>query len=1354
MRRSLVILSLIAQCAYATTYYVRTTGNDGNAGTSSGTAFLTIGKAQNVAVPGDIINIGNGTFSGSSNVIGGVNWVTYTITAPDTAMFTSGAYALFNGIHGVTIDGGTHYGFRFRNCTARSIKITRQSYRITVKGCIVSVTDKSIGSNEPIYVANDSTGAYYVDQTGTVHGIVFERIRALGEGNAPDSVGATPGSPLGPGTSAQGSRDMLIVGDVDTMSIKDCFFTNVNHYAITLKTLVDRVYMKRDTAYWNHGGFSGNGPVGQVVMEDCFTMGGAYNTQGHGTLGQFGFTNSIFRFNIFCQDTVTRGLTLNVGVSASTIDPYDDIIPRCQQWYNNTFSWARITPRWGNAYPAPDSFSAVFGFVEGGDSPSDINRMNQNYALNNIIYSGSRQVPILMRNEEVENISTSDSNYWDGNIAYNYATNPIQSWYYETLNLRRDTANVDLVYGEVTNTNIVRSFTTLHTMYPRSWGASNQYAQPDFVDATNHKFEPTSTSVVVNASVPLTLVNDAGGGGKTMVVDNARPFTDGWGGWFPGDSIKIGSQNAVGVTGVNYLTNTITLSSSRSWGDNDEVFLRRGGVEANDVGAKQYGSSAPTSLEISTSSSLPGGTKSFSYSTSIAAANGTAPYSFALAPYSGSLPSGLSLSSAGVISGTPTGIGTSAFTVQVTDAVSATATKAFTLTIADYTSTPPIQKLWACDGQEIIRWDTRDCPARDRDSNLVWNETAGSINIFALKNDVASFQVVLEAGATSVDSVNVDLRFLQQAGVADIKNTAANCTTFVGRDIEGFLESYVHLTETSNERAATIFWHNSYPTPTDKYIGWVPQQLVPLEAPRGTFLRGSDTLQGGAGGPTGPGFRIYANKNAVVWYDVRVDKSKPSGLYTGELLVYRKSRGDTLFRVPVNLTVYNHRLSDTSHLPTMMHLHDIDVASRGGVSLYTPYYWSWLQRADFFYRRHRIDMILTKESVDSLNAHRKGVYSGTSYTPANGYEGQGQGRGNGLYIVALWNVNNIDYPTTGYRINQVGPYEDTQSGWRNLSDAFEQFFLTNAPHVLRAVEQIDEPKNHDEDGGVQRSAIHSRAAWIRTGTGVGRNIHTFIPNGWLDPWTVEGVPAYGWVSDISMWAQNPFSVSWGLGYNTANYNPRSTAPGGKADEYTVEEVVELGAANPTPTTISTYNGSPGYTPVVGSLDVPLTEPLLFSVLAMKYNLPWLWYWSGTYWSQTGDVNANPWVETNYAMNQSDDGNLVYYGRDKMYPADDRGVNTFIASLRLKAVRDGLRMAEMMYDCRRYGVYDTTWTRTMGVFAGFNDYRFSQFQHDSPPPWAQTGYLVEGVRKKMALALDAGTEEPPAENPVGWILLRR
>lgn len=88
-----------------------------------------------------------------------------------------------------------------------------------------------------------------------------------------------------------------------------------------------------------------------------------------------------------------------------------------------------------------------------------------------------------------------------------------------------------------------------------------------------------------------------------------------------------------------------------------------------------------------TTGSLPNGQTNVAYSATLAATGGTTPYTWSVS--TGSLPVGLTLNaSTGVISGTPTGSGTSSFTITVTDANSLSGSANLAITIS---SVPVLQ---------------------------------------------------------------------------------------------------------------------------------------------------------------------------------------------------------------------------------------------------------------------------------------------------------------------------------------------------------------------------------------------------------------------------------------------------------------------------------------------------------------------------------------------------------------------------------------------------------------------------------------------------------------------------------------
>jgi hypothetical protein len=151
------------------------------------------------------------------------------------------------------------------------------------------------------------------------------------------------------------------------------------------------------------------------------------------------------------------------------------------------------------------------------------------------------------------------------------------------------------------------------------------------------------------------------------------------------------------------------------------------------------------------------------YSQTITGSGGAGPYTFDVT--AGTLPPGLTLTSAGVLAGTPTAAGTSTFTVRATDANGCTANIAYTVVIAPAVPVPPV------------------CPAITLAPSSLPNGTVG----------VAYVQTVTGSGGTGPYSFGVTAGalpagvILTSGGVLSGTPSAAGPATFTvrGTDANG-----------------------------------------------------------------------------------------------------------------------------------------------------------------------------------------------------------------------------------------------------------------------------------------------------------------------------------------------------------------------------------------------------------------------------------------------------------------------------------------------------------------------------------------------------------------------------------------
>ena len=144
-------------------------------------------------------------------------------------------------------------------------------------------------------------------------------------------------------------------------------------------------------------------------------------------------------------------------------------------------------------------------------------------------------------------------------------------------------------------------------------------------------------------------------------------------------------------------------------------------TDAVNVSATKALSIAVTSTPSVTTASLAEVTVGQSVSTTLAATGGTTPYTWSVS--SGALPTGISLSGAGALTGTPTAAGTYGFSAKVTDAGSQEATRALSWTV---NAAPSITTLSLPSGQPAVAY-SQTLSATGGTGARTWSVSSGAL---------------------------------------------------------------------------------------------------------------------------------------------------------------------------------------------------------------------------------------------------------------------------------------------------------------------------------------------------------------------------------------------------------------------------------------------------------------------------------------------------------------------------------------------------------------------------------------------------------------------------------------------------
>jgi len=137
-------------------------------------------------------------------------------------------------------------------------------------------------------------------------------------------------------------------------------------------------------------------------------------------------------------------------------------------------------------------------------------------------------------------------------------------------------------------------------VYPIEW-SDNMGVNPQFIGPLNGDLHLASNSPMIDAADFLTSTKTSGRG-KTIQIDDASYFHDGWG-IIEGDVIQLEGQTVMArIVSINYDLNTILVDKDLSWNAGDGISLAYSG-SAPDIGAYEYKSNGsslnpPTALKI------------------------------------------------------------------------------------------------------------------------------------------------------------------------------------------------------------------------------------------------------------------------------------------------------------------------------------------------------------------------------------------------------------------------------------------------------------------------------------------------------------------------------------------------------------------------------------------------------------------------------------------------------------------------------------------------------------------------------------------------------------------------------------
>lgn len=581
-----------------------------------------------------------------------------------------------------------------------------------------------------------------------------------------------------------------------------------------------------------------------------------------------------------------------------------------------------------------------------------------------------------------------------------------------------------------------------------------------------------------------------------------------------------------------------------------------------------------------------------------------------------------------------------------------------------------LERIWGVDDGEKIKQEDISNPLSIDEKNEVWKN--GSINIFGGRNEIIAFQLILQSTGSGAKNVNVSISNLMNGNyiIPGSADGSKDPFDYRNRNIELFTEHYLKI----ERRSPALWFFSDDAAPSEYYSGWVPDCLIPFSA---------STERGGAP------FNIKPKTNQGIWVDIFIPKDALAGNYKGKATITVAEK--VVSNIPINLKVYDFTLSDSTHIQNMFGYYPEAIAKRHGVKTESLEYFNLEARYFQLAHRHRFDLVTKVSNLSDMTKYYKRYYTGEIYTPGNLYQGPGE------------NIGNITF-SIGYGGSIPDEYGDnvrsmTRESWWKGSDAWENWFIQNAPGVKRHKYLFpDEPEFKGPAGAKgtgSMDTIKMQALWSHNNPGPGKNIPTFVTNrikpilkNQVDFWSISGKELTNKIS-----------------------------PDDVATEKTKGN--KLGV----------YNGfRPGMGAVVSDADA--IEFRVMPWIVWKYHIDQYFYWSTNYWRDK-NIFVDPLT---YLDSINGDGTFLYPGEDKIFPMEDRNLKGPMSSIRAKNWRRGAQDFEYLWLAKQKGL-----NKAMdSIVNACIPYGLWEAKSLKKVSWSTRGYAIDGYRKKLAELLSGKT----------------